>query len=149
MRKILVPVDGSEHADRAVAHAIELYKAGEESEIHLLNVQIPIDSGHARMFVSREAVQDYHREEGQAALASARRLLEAAGVPYSHHIAIGHVAGTIVRYAREHGFDTLIMGRHGGGGPLLDAVLGSVARDVVKHSTVPVILVKPTGNQAY
>ena len=144
MRKILVPVDGSEHADRAVAHAIELYKAGEEPEIHLLNVQIPIDSGHARMFVSREAVQDYHREEGRAALASARRLLEEAGVPYGHHIAIGHVAGTIVRYAREHGFDTIIMGRHGGG-PLLDAVLGSVARDVVKRSTVPVILVKPAG----
>ena len=142
MLKILVPVDGSPHADRAVAHAIELYKAGGEPEIHLLNVQIPIDSGHARMFVSHDAVKDYHREEGQAALANARRLLDAAGVPYSHHIAIGHVADTIVRYAQEKGFGKIVMGTHGRSG-LLDAMLGSVAHDVVKHSPVPVELIKP------
>lgn len=142
MLKILIPVDGSPNADQAVAQVLELARSGAAAEIHLLNVQIPIDSGHARMFVSPEAVESYHREEGLAALAGAQRLLDEAGIPYTHHIAIGHVADTIVRYAREKGFDKVVMGTHGRGG-LLDALLGSVARDVLKHSTVPVTLVKP------
>jgi len=142
MLKILVPVDGSAHADRAVAQVVELAKSGAEVEIHLLNVQIPIDSGHARMFVALSELDAYHREEGLAALARAREMLDVAGVPYAHHIAVGHVAQTIVRYARERHFDKIVMGTHGGGG-LLEVLLGSVARDVLKHSTVPVTLVKP------
>jgi len=142
MLKILVPVDGSAHADRAVAQVLELARSGAAVEIHLLNVQIPIDSGHARMFVSHDDLEAYHREEGLAALVNARRMLDEAGVPYTHHIAVGHGADTIVRYAREKGFDKIVMGTHGGGG-LLDAVLGSVAGAVLKHSSVPVTLVKP------
>jgi nucleotide-binding universal stress UspA family protein len=143
MLKILVPVDGSAHADRAVAQALELARSGAAVEIHLLNVQIPIDSGHARMFVSHDDLEAYHREEGLAALAKARRMLDEAGVPYTHHIAVGHVADTIVRYAREQGFDKIVMGTHGRSA-LLDAVLGSAAGAVLKHSSVPVTLVKPT-----
>lgn len=142
MLKILVPVDGSAHADQAIAPAVELAHSGAAVEIHLLNVQIPIDSGHARMFVSHDALESYYREEGLAALANARRMLEEAGVPYTHHIAVGHGADTIVRYAREKGFDRIIMGTHGRGG-LLGALLGSVAHDVLKRASVPVTLVKP------
>jgi nucleotide-binding universal stress UspA family protein len=141
MLKILVPVDGSPHADRAVAQVVELAKSGAQVELHLITVQMPID-GHARSFVSQEDLEAYHREEGLAALANARRILDEAGVAYHHHIAVGHVAETIVRYAAEHHFDKIVMGSHGRGG-LLDVLLGSVARDVVRHATVPVTLVKP------
>lgn len=142
MLKILIPVDGSAYADQAVAQVVELAKSGAAVEVHLLNVQIPIDSGHARMFVSHDELETYHREEGLAALANARQMLDQAGVGYTHHIAVGHVADTIIRYAREKGFDKVVMGTHGRGG-LLEALLGSVAHDVVKHSAVPVTLVKP------
>jgi nucleotide-binding universal stress UspA family protein len=142
MLKILIPVDGSAHADRAVAQVLDLARSGAAVEIHLLNVQAPIDSGHVRMFVSHDEVEAYRREEGLAALAQARRMLDEAGVGYTHHIAVGHVADTIVRYAREKGFDKVVMGSHGRGG-LLDTLLGSVAHEVVKRSTIPVTLVKP------
>jgi len=140
MSKLLIPVDGSPQADRAVAHVLELVRGGEPLEIHLLNVQIPIDSGHARIFFSHEDIQSYHREDGLQALAQARRLLDEAGQAYSHHIAVGRVADTIARYAREKGFDRIIMAPHRPGGLLR---LGSVTQDVVKHSTVPVTLVEP------
>jgi nucleotide-binding universal stress UspA family protein len=139
MLKILIPVDGSPQADRAAAQAAEPAKSGAAVELHLLNVQLPID-GHARSFVSQEDVEAYHREEGLAALANARRLLDDAALPYTHHIAVGHGADTIVRYAREHGFDKIVMGTHGRGG-LLEVLLGSVAHDVVKHAGVPVTVV--------
>lgn len=147
MLKILVPIDGSPHADLAVGEVLDLAKSGTALDVHLLNVQIPIDSGHARMFVSHDDLQAYHREEGLAALTKARRMLDEAGVPYRHHIAVGHVADTIVRYARERGFDKIIMGTHGHGG-LLDALLGSAAREVLKRSSVPVTLVKPAAAAA-
>lgn len=142
MLKILVPVDGSENANRAVAHVIRLYRNDAQVDIHLLNVQIPIDSGHARLFVSADELEDYHREEGMAALADARRMLDEAGVPYTHHIAVGHVADTIIRYAKERGIDKIVLGSHGRTA-LLQVLLGSVAQEVLKRSDVPVTLVKP------
>ena len=123
--KVLIPVDGSENAMRAVAHVLALRRETPALEIHLLAVQIPID-GHARSFVSKEALEDYHREEGLAALASARKQLDEAGVAYTHHVAIGHVADTIVRYARERGFDRIVMGSHAHRPAA--PVMGSVAR---------------------
>ena len=141
MLKILVPVDGSPQADRAATQAAELARRGAQVELHLLNVQIPID-GHARSFVSQDDVEEYHREEGLTALANARRILDEASVPYTHHIAVGHVAETIIRYAREHRFDKILMGSHGRSG-LMQMLLGSVASEVLRHSEIPVTLVKP------
>ena len=141
MMKVPIPLDGSANADRAVAHALALREQTPDVEIHLLSVQIPLD-GHASSFFSAEALTAYHRDEGLAALASARRMLDAAGVPYAHHIAVGHVADTIVRYAQERGFDRIVMGSHGRSG-LRHLLMGSVASEVSKRSQVPVTLVKP------
>jgi nucleotide-binding universal stress UspA family protein len=141
MAKILVAVDGSAHSRRAVEHALALHAAQAPLEIHLLNVQIPIESGHARLFVDHDELQDYYREEGLAALEEARAILDAAGVPYSHHIAVGHVAQTIAAYAKEKGFDQIVLGSHGRGA-LTHLLLGSVAADVLRLASVPVTLVK-------
>ena len=139
MAKILIAVDGSPHSRRAVEQALRLQ--GWSPEIHLLNVQIPIESGHARMFVGHEDLQDYYREEGLAAFKEARAILDAAGVPYTHHIAVGHVAQTIAAYAKEKGFDQIVLGSHGRGA-LTHLLLGSVATDVLRLAEVPVTLVK-------
>lgn len=69
-------------------------------------------------------------------------MLDGAGIPYSYHIAVGHVAQSIIRYATEHRFDMIVMGTHGRGA-LLSALLGSVAHEVLEHASVPVTLVKP------
>jgi nucleotide-binding universal stress UspA family protein len=139
--KTLVPVDGSEHSDRAVEHVVRLYQSEGRMEVHVLNVQIPVDSGHARMFVSHEDIDAYYREEGQAALASARRILDGAGVPHTDHLAIGHVAQTIAEFARQKGMDKVVIGTHGRSA-LTHLLLGSVATDVVRECQVPVTLVK-------
>ena len=141
MLKILIPVDGSSYSERAVKQVLELADSGAKLEITLLNVQVPIASGHVRMFISQDEVNSYHQDEGLAALANSRALLEAAGVPYNYHIGVGRVAETIVRFAREGNIDKIVMGTHGRGG-LLEVLLGSVAHEVLKNATVPVLLVK-------
>jgi nucleotide-binding universal stress UspA family protein len=139
--KVLVPVDGSANSDRVIDHLLAELAAGTAMDMHLLNVQIPVDSGHARMFVSDEEVQSYHREEGEQALKSARQKLDAAGVEYHWHVAVGHVADTILRFAREQGAERIVMGTHGRTA-LAHLLLGSVASDVSRSATVPVTLIK-------
>lgn len=141
MPKLLVPVDGSTNSDRVIDHLIGELATGGAMELHLLNVQIPVDSGHARMFVSAEDVEAYHREEGLQALQSAREKLDTAGVKYHWHVAVGHVIDTILRFAREHSIDHIVMGTHGRSA-LTHLLLGSVASGVSRKADIPVTLIK-------
>ncbi|MCK6500159.1 MAG: universal stress protein [Nitrospira sp.] len=136
-----MPVDGSAYSDRVIDHLLHQLETEGQMELHLLNVQIPVDSGHARMFVSVEDVEAYHREEGLQALKSARDKLDAAGVKYSWHIAVGRIADTIIHFAREHAVDRIVMGTHGRSA-LTHLLLGSVASDVSRNTDVPVTLIK-------
>ena len=52
----------------------------------------------------------------------------------------------IIRYAKEHDVDLLIMGTHGRGG-LAHMLLGSVAEKVVRKSPCPVLTVRPDQHQ--
>ena len=140
-RKIVIGLDGSEHALRALDKVIERRAAGEDVEIHLLNVQIPVQSGHARMFVSHDDLQEYYRGEGLAALAAGRRRLEGRGIPHAHHVAVGHVAPTIAQFAVDHHCDEIVVGTHGHTA-LAHLLLGSVAADLVRESRVPVTLIE-------
>lgn len=140
-RRVLVPVDGSANSDRVIEHLVRELRDGTPAELILLNVQMPLDSGHAQMFVSPEAIQDWHREEGEKALQSARARLDAAGIPYAWHVTVGRIAETIVRFAGEQGCDGIVMGTHGRGG-LTHLLLGSVASAVSRDAPVPVTLIK-------
>lgn len=51
-----------------------------------------------------------------------------------------HIAESICAYASEHGFDLLVIGRHGSGG-VLHPKLGHIAQVAARESTVPVLLV--------
>lgn len=141
MIKILLAVDGSEHSQRAVAFAAKLAQAGTAVELHVLNVQIPVDSGHVRMFVEADLIEAYYREEGLRALQPACEALDAAGVEYLRHLAVGHIAETIAHYADKLDADQVVMGSHGRGA-LSHLLLGSVASDVVRRLDRPVTLVK-------
>jgi nucleotide-binding universal stress UspA family protein len=141
MLKILAPVDGSEHAQRAVAQAIRFAENSKQPvELHLLNVQPPIVSGRAQAFVGRDTVEAFYREEGEKALAAARTLLEKSGVVYVHHIGVGPIAETIAAYVKDKHCSQVIMGTRGHGA-VSGLLLGSVATKVLHLVTVPVTLV--------
>lgn len=141
--RILVAVDGSAYGLRAVEHVVGLARTNCAVEAHLLNVQLPIESGHVRQFIAREDLEDYYRDGGTTALREATAAMAAAGVPCVTHIAVGHIAETIARYADEMEFDLIVIGTHGRTG-LRHAVMGSVATEVIRRATVPVTVVKTT-----
>lgn len=138
--RILLAVDGSACAMRAVKHVLRLRELLGALEVHLLNVQVPVESGHVRWFVSHEQLENYYREEGLAALQPAKAALETVGQPYTPHIAVGHTASTIAHYASEVHAHQVVMGSHGRSG-LGRALLGSVTSEVIRLSPVPVTVV--------
>jgi len=142
MPKILVAVDGSDNSGRVIDFLVRKsawYK--EPVEVQLLNVQMPIAGVNVKMFISGESLNEYYRDEGTAALKRAREKLDAAGLPYVHHIGVGDPAEVIVEYAKAKGCEQILMGSRGLGS-VSGLVLGSVATKVLHMTGVPVTLVR-------
>ena len=141
MLKILIPIDGSDNCDKAAAHFIQLldwYK--DRPEIHLLNVQYPLD-GNVSLFINQADIKQYHQEEGLKSLQKARNLFDQTGITCQYHITIGDPAEMIVRFATEKGYDQIVMGARGKGN-IQGLLLGSVTNKVMQLSNIPVLLVK-------
>jgi nucleotide-binding universal stress UspA family protein len=141
VHRVLLAVDGSEHAQRAGDYLCAF--AGEHIRIDvvLVNVQLPIVSGNVRLFVSQELIDNYHRQEGEEALASAKTALTNAGIRFEPRVLTGHVSPAIVQLAEERGCDRIVMGTRGLGA-VGTVVLGSIAYRVLHEASLPVTLVK-------
>jgi nucleotide-binding universal stress UspA family protein len=141
MHTILVPVDGSKNALRAVDVAIGNAKRV-RGRVHLLNVQpVAEHYGMVLAYLDRKEHRDLGKERAAAIVAPSVKRLKKARVAHEVHIAFGEVAAEIVRSARRFGCDSIVMGTRGLGavGSLL---LGSVASKVIHRANVPVTLVK-------
>jgi len=141
MQKFLMAVDGSPASNKAVSGFIRIldwYK--ERPEIHLLNVQLP-ERGNVPLFIDKESIDLYHREEGMKDLQAARELLRQADITFRIHITVGDPADMILRYAEEAKCDQIVIGPRGLG-VVKGFFLGSVASKVMQFSTLPVLLVK-------
>jgi nucleotide-binding universal stress UspA family protein len=142
MLKVLILIDGSNNALRAVTHAMSLSALCREPfEFHLLNVQPAIVSGNVKRFIASQEIDKYHHDAGLAALSEARKLLDAAQVNYTCHIGVGDIADNMLRFIRDLGIGQLVMGARGLS-PLEGLLLGSVANEVIQVSPVPVLVVK-------
>jgi nucleotide-binding universal stress UspA family protein len=142
MLKILIAVDGSAHAQRAIEAAVRLQAQTRGLEAILLNVrEWPLFYGDLppARYAEIESDQIGHQKEVlEAALAAARQSgLERVSILAES----GEPAAGIARVAQEQGVDQIVIGTHGRGavGSLL---IGSVAQRVVHLAKVPVMLVK-------
>lgn len=139
-QSLLLPTDGSEAAERAVAEGLRLAKAL-GARVTFLHVLEPLGS---RLLLGPETLPYYHalvedlRRQGLAALDRATQLAEGLGVPFEAHLLEGRAAEVILKEAEKH--DLIVMGTHGRTG-LDRLLLGSVAQEVVRKSPKPVLLV--------
>jgi nucleotide-binding universal stress UspA family protein len=142
MRRILVAIDGSETARRALDFAVMQARLAPVAELHVLNAQ-PTLSNYtaAEIYVTAERIQQVATERARAILDAAAERLANAGCSYQLEQTEGDPAETIARRATELGCESITMGTHG-----LTSLgilfLGSVAQKVVHHASVPVTLVK-------
>jgi nucleotide-binding universal stress UspA family protein len=142
MMKILIPFDGSANAQRAVDYVITNIAALKEMpQLLLLNVQWNVATGNVKLFINQQTIDDYYREQGMAALQSARTALDAAGLTYQYHISVGTPAEAIVLHAQQKNVDQIVMSRQGQGG-LQSLLLGSIVNKVLHLTDCPVLLIK-------
>jgi len=140
MKSLLVPVDGSPNADRAVSFAIRLAKAIQGMKVVVLNVQEQLERWYQHGLAS-DASREHLKQQGQAQAAAARRLLDESGCSYEFLIMFGKPAETIVQVAKDHGCSGIVLGTRGLG-DLESVFLGSTSFKVVQLAEVPVTLVK-------
>jgi nucleotide-binding universal stress UspA family protein len=134
MKHILAAIDGSKPSYRALEHAAKLAKVL-GAELSLLVV---------RQFVvgRRDVLEVWSNEEVKAILAHAKEVVAAEGGPEPAIIeeSSRDVAFTIVDVALKRGVDLVVMGASGGGS-IKSFILGSVSKDVLRKSALPVTIV--------
>jgi nucleotide-binding universal stress UspA family protein len=142
MRRILVAIDGSEAALRALDYAVTQARCEPAAELHVLNVQ-PTLSNYTmpEIYVTQERIREVTATRARAILDGAARHLADTGCRFELEQIEGDPAETIAHRASELGCESITMGTHG-----LTSIgilfMGSVAQKVVHYADVPVTLVK-------
>lgn len=136
---VLVPLDGSEHANRAVGYVIERAHRCGGARIELVHVQDPVVEWQTHG-LAKDAIRRERQEYALQLTETARRLLDDAGLPYTLQVEFGDPAQTIAA-AAARGFARVVMGTRGLGG-WEALVLGSVAYKTIHGTRVPVTLVR-------
>ncbi len=141
--RILVPVDGSAPANRAVAYAATLVAGRDDALLTLVNVQGPetLEVSDVSAVMSRKADRQLAARRSKTALRKAARICQDAQVKFETRVELGPIAETIDRLARRLDVDQIVIGSRGLGA-IRRLVLGSVATKVARLARVPVTLVK-------
>jgi nucleotide-binding universal stress UspA family protein len=142
MLKILIAVDGSEHANRAIEAVGKMARSSLDLEAILLCVSPePMFYGDYTV-ATIQKIEEEQKLQQTDILTKATEHAKAQGLKLGEPArAYGVIANEIVRIATERQVDQIAMGTRGMGA-LGNMVLGSVAQRVIHQSTIPVLLVK-------
>ena len=143
-KKILVPVDGSEPSDAAVALAVRLAhdQGAKLLFLHVSEVaKIAAMVSSTTICVDPSPALDAEHAAGEEALHRAEAVAGKEAVAAESLIVQGASADAIVKTTSQAGADLIVMGSHGRGG-IQRALLGSVAEGVLRQSTVPVLVAR-------
>ena len=138
---ILVAWDGSEHAKRALAEAVDLART-QEASLTLLTVAPPIRIWPGPV---TPPIYEDELEAAYAKIAAEGKQLVPEGLPVAVHTAAGHVGTELLKRATAGNHDLIVMGSRGRGA-ISSAVLGSSSHFVLNHATVAVLIIHETGD---
>jgi nucleotide-binding universal stress UspA family protein len=139
-RSILVPVDGSAHADAALSEAIDLAST-QHARLTLLCAWRPYTFTGGEIGTAADIQKlDTDLEEDARRMVSAARKRVPAGISVDTEVCCERPADAILRAVTRDGHDLIVMGTRGRGG-LRSLILGSVSLSVLHRSHVPVMVV--------
>lgn len=147
IQRILLPTDFSTHSATATKYACELATRF-DAELHLLHTLEVHLSSTPDFFMGLDLPR-YIKESRAAAeklLASVLDPQWSAGRTVLQAVVEGSPKVEIVRYARKHDIDLIVLATHGRSGPA-HLIIGSVAENVVRAAPCPVLTVRPEGHQ--
>jgi nucleotide-binding universal stress UspA family protein len=136
--RILVPMNDSEMAQRALAHALEHHPG---AEITVLNVVGEPSSmgGLATELALENDLERAAEERAETVFDRARDLAAEYDVEIETEVQLGHPTRAILNRADD--FDVIVIGSHSGS--IADRLfVGNVAQKVLRQSPVPVTVVR-------
>ena len=148
--RILVPLDGSELAEKALPLARSISQST-NAAIHLVQAVsrlTELEAGRSGGSIQvAELERDAARQLVEARVTRGKEYvgrvaaqLEKAGIEVTTAMLEGGAVENIVNYTREHGIDLVVMSTHGYGG-FKRLFLGSVTDRVIRSCEVPVLVV--------
>jgi nucleotide-binding universal stress UspA family protein len=149
-QQIMVPLDGSELAERALPCAARLGVATGATLhlVHAVELVPPPTVGFALAYMPGRIHGNLVAQETQQATAYLDKMRErvaASGVHVRTEQMLGDVAAILLDYEHDAGIDLVVMCSYGRTG-LARFVLGSVAEHLLRQGTAPVLLVRPFGD---
>jgi nucleotide-binding universal stress UspA family protein len=139
-RKILVCVDCSDHAQRALDEAIDIARAGNGRITILTAVNHPPAWAASSIATNAAAVSalDLEREAVQVMREAVARV--PADVPVTTVVSRRPIRTALMRAVKSGDYDLLVMGSRGRRA-LAASLLGSVSHYALNHSPIPVLIV--------
>jgi nucleotide-binding universal stress UspA family protein len=144
-KKILVPTDGSDLSALAATAAIDFARASGGEIVAFSSAEpypvMPLVEGASVIDpgIDTELLLNIARQNVE----KVADLAQQAGVPCTNVTAFALPASEgIIKAAAEHGCDLVFMASHGRHG-LSKLLAGSVTQDVLAHSSVPVLVLRP------
>ncbi len=151
--KILVAIDGSEHSNKIVNHAVEVAKkfGSEITLIHVYSVVVPmvpatgsfgpptLDTPAAAAVAAK--MTDNSKKQGNKILSQAERIVVEHGIRVEKVLKEGDAVKEIVAEAERGGYDLIVLG-HRGMSKLSELLMGAVSEGVSHKAPCPVLIVK-------
>ncbi|MBI4258461.1 MAG: universal stress protein [Thaumarchaeota archaeon] len=139
--KILVAIDGSRNAFRALEYAVDLAKKYDASITLIHVVERPV---YPYVYAEGVAVHgDIYatlREEGEKLLAEKKEELVKKGLKAETRLVTGNPAEEVLKTSTNH--DLIVIGSRGLG-TVKTFLLGSVSTKVSQHAKKPVLIIRP------
>jgi len=143
-RNILVAIDGSSHADRAMSEAIDLAACGNGRLTLITAIPRPAVWANtpAVAAASGPLAVELEREATEALATAVDRV--PACVPVTKILTPAPIRQALAERLRSGEYDLLVMGSRGRGA-ITASLLGSVSHHALHHSPVPVLIVHAEG----
>lgn len=145
VRRILAPVDFSQHARQALRYAMEI-AAAYDARLQLLHV---VEEAIHPAFYS-VSVNTWYQQVPELMTNSKREMekmldeVDGPAVPHEIHVVEGHAVRDIIKFAETYNTDLIVIATHGLTG-IEHLLLGSTTEKVVRIAPCPVLTVKAFG----
>lgn len=143
-KRIVIGVDGSEHAAAALDWAISMAKQLQAEVVAVFAIPPPnfleYGAGYAVPVTPVELDPEWRSEMEREFKEQWCKALQGSGLRYRTVVEDGRAASVISAVADREEADLVVVGRRGRGG-VAEMLLGSVSHELSHHCTRPVVLI--------
>ncbi|MDQ1276264.1 MAG: hypothetical protein QG610_1839 [Euryarchaeota archaeon] len=139
-QNIVIATDGSENSRKAISCGIKIAKLS-GATVYAIHVVDTLSVVSEIWTAGKELIQELMIKDGKKILSETKKIIEDSGVEVKDVLLDGHPGEEIIKFAENNNIDLIVMGTLGATG-LEKFLMGSVAEKVVRHSKVPVMVVR-------